>query len=184
MKSFVAYNYPSPYQNPSYNYDNGPQLTNYELNKNGLNGEEVPDLRPPFKHNPFMNLTQVDFDSPQLFDGHDDQFRPINYSSKNLNKNIKNDFESGLIMNPESVFWNRANSQRQYYSVPVATVPNAQSEFATWLYYPGNVCKNGSIYMDYGVKYTDDSLVCTGFNVAEPTNFGLDSNFSSSVNNS
>jgi len=42
--------------------------------------------------------------------------------------------------------------------------------------------KNGSIWANYGVQYTDDSLMCTGFDTAEPTNQGLlNGNFMSSV---
>jgi hypothetical protein len=57
--------------------------------------------------------------------------------------------------------------------MPVGSVPNNQPEFAQFLYGTGPVCKNGSIYQNYGLKYTDDSLVCNGYNVAEPTNKGL-----------
>ena len=38
--------------------------------------------------------------------------------------------------------WERANSQRQFYTIPNTAIPNNQKEFANWLYRsPGGNCK-------------------------------------------
>ena len=98
----------------------------------------------------------------------------------------KKHIEKGLYQNSGDLLWNRTNSQRQFYTAPVGSVPSNQPEFAQWLYGDsgGRVCKSGSIYTRRGVEYTDDSLMCNGYNTATPTNFGLlNGNLMSSVSN-
>lgn len=186
--NFMAYNMPSPYRNPSSNYGMGPQI--YNTTQEVLNAPDKnvfwkdPVLREPTKNNPFMNVMPMDYDSPSLFSDYNRYEGSSNPSSLQLGvrNEVKNNFEKGLIQNADSLLWNRLNSQRQFISQPVGSVPNNQGEFASFLYGVKNVCKHGSIYQGYGVEYTDDSLVCNGFNVAEPTNMGLlNGNFSSSV---
>jgi hypothetical protein len=182
---FASYNLPSPYKHPRQNYGLGPYKQNLgnEINS-APNGtfDKRPFLRQPTVNNPFMNVSPVDYDAPPLFSNY------VHYE-KNISKNdlavrdaVKNNFEKGLVQNADSLFWNRRNSQRQYVSQPVGSVPSDQAEFANWLYgTPGN-CKQGSVFVNYGVEYTEDSLLCNGFNVAEPTNKGLlNGNLMSSV---
>jgi hypothetical protein len=145
---------------------------------------EQPILREPTRDNPMMNVMPMDYDSPPLFADYVHYEKSTVPSQKELEvrKLVKNKFEDGLIQNADSLFWNRLNSQREFVSQPVGTVPSNQMEFAQWLYGNKNVCKQGSVFVGYGVKYTDDSLLCNGFNAAEPTNMGLlNGNLSSSV---
>lgn len=185
INTYINYNYPSPYQNPLLNYGLGPQISNL--------GEEIldtqfdtlikdPILREPTKNNPFMNVMPMDYDSPQLFTDYYHYENDNNKRSLEIRNEVKNTFEDGLIQNADSLLWNRLNSQRQFVSMPVGSVPSNQGEFANFLYGIKNNCKAGSIFQHYGVKYTDDSLLCNGYNAAEPTNFGLlNGNFMSSV---
>jgi hypothetical protein len=185
--NFNSFNLPSPYKNAEQNYGSGPFLYNLESElASAPKGtfDSRPYTRQPTSNNPFMNVMPMDYDSKQLFSDYA-RYEGFNSNSrKNLEtrKQVKNNFENNLIQNADSLFWNRLNSQRQFVSQPSGSVPSNQTEFANWLYStPGN-CKQGSVFANYGVAYTKDSLLCNGFNVAEPTNKGLlNGNLMSSV---
>jgi len=188
INNFAAYNFPSPYQNPSLNYGVGPQAANVTQEFLSTNNKNLfwqnPILREPTRDNPMMNVMPLDYDAPPMFADYNRYEKATYPSDKDLEirSQVKNDFEKGLIQNADSLLWERLNSQRQYVSMPVGSVPSSQGEFANWLYgTPGN-CKQGSVFIGYGVEYTDDSLLCNGWNVAEPTNKGLlNGNLMSSV---
>ncbi len=188
INNFSGYNFPSPYQNPSANYGIGPQAINITQevlsNQDPDSFQKSPVLREPTTDNPFMNIMPMDYDAPPLYADYNRYEKSTNPSSLELKvrNGVKNNFEKGLIQNADSLLWERLNSQRQFVSQPVGSVPNSQGEFASWLYgTPGN-CKQGSVFVGYGVEYTNDSLLCNGFNIAEPTNMGLlNGNLMSSV---
>jgi len=188
INNFSGYNLPSPYQNPSLNYGVGPQAAN--LTQEVMSSQdpssfwESPVLREPTTDNPFMNVMPMDYDAPPLFADYNHYEKSTNPSRKELmvRDGVKNNFEKGLIQNADSLLWQRLNSQRQFVSQPVGTVPNNQGEFANWLYGVPGTCKQGSVFVGYGVEYTKDSMLCNGFNQAEPTNHGLlNGNLMSSV---
>jgi hypothetical protein len=193
INNFMGYNFPSPYQNPILNYGVGPQAANVTQEVLSTQNKDLfwkdPILKEPTIDNPFMNVMPMDYDEPSLFADYV-RYEKSTYPSKKelqVRNMVKNNFEKGLIQNSDSLFWNRLNSERQFYSAPVGSVPNKQDEFGQWLYgvnaaAGGHNCKMGSIYQHYGVEYTDDSLLCTGFDVATPTNKGLlNGNLMSSV---
>lgn len=139
-------------------------------------------LRPPTLSNPMMNVPIPDYDIPQKFKGpeisNSDVVAPTPETRK-VSDEIKDKLKEGdtkdalwLFQDANGRLFERNNSQRQFYTAPVDTVPDKQSEFAQWLYGNKYVCKSGSIWDRYGVKYTDDSLMCNGFNASEPTNLG------------
>ncbi len=178
---------PSPYQYPMLNYGVGPQAAN--VTDTVLNTPEGvfmkdPVLRTPTANNPFMNVMPLDYGAPPIFDNYN-RYEKVNYptpDSQHIREEVESEFERGLYQNANGRLWDRTNSQRQFVSQPVGSVPNDQGEFANWLYgTPGN-CKHSSIWDRYGVQYTDESLLCNGFNVATPTNKGLlNENLMSSV---
>lgn len=130
-------------------------------------------IRYPTHQNPFMNIPIPDYDKPQEYNDYY-RYKDITYptpESEKVRNTIEDDFVKGLYQDPAGRLFERNNSQREYISQPVGTVPNNQTEFAQWLYGKDYVCKSGSIWDRYGVKYTPDSLVCNGFNASEPTNF-------------
>ena len=185
---FMSFNMPSPYKNPNSNYGSGPYVTNVIQEVMSAPDpsawSRLPVLREPTKDNPMMNVMPLDYDQPQVFGDYYHYEKSTYPSSKDLEIRglVKNDFEDGLIQNSDSLFWNRLNSQREWVSQPVGGVPSNQAEFANWLYGTPGDCKMGSVFVNYGVQYTDDSLLCNGFNVAEPTNKGLlNGNLMSSV---
>lgn len=185
--NYMGFNFPSPYKNPSTNYGVGPQAIN--LTQQVISNQdpsvfwEKPILREPTIDNPFMNVMPMDYDTPPLFTDYNHYESKLpNRKEMKVKEMVKNNFEKGLIQDADSLFWQRLNSQRQYVSQPVGSVPSNQNEFANWLYGNKNVCKQGSVFVGYGVEYTDDSLLCNGFNTSEPTNMGLlNGNLMSSV---
>lgn len=165
---------PNP-NSPIANIRNIPQppIQQY-LNQTQPYPRTYPNLRQPTTNNPFMNIPQTAFDTPQLFKNYD-RYESTAYptpKTEAVENKVETDFVKGMFQDPAGKLFERNNSQRQFYSVPVGSVPNDQTEFAEFLYGNEFVCKAGSTAMRYGVKYTNDSLMCNGFNTSTPTNFG------------
>lgn len=138
---------------------------------------EMSDLpyRPPRPMNPFMNVPITDYDRPQDYKNYHRYKEPEHPTphTEKIKEEVQDDFMLGLFQNPSGKLFDRTNSQREYISQPVGSVPNKQGEFANWLYGMNEgVCKSGSIYMRYGVD-VPDQLLCNGINAAEPTNNGI-----------
>ncbi len=178
-KSICDPNTPSPYIEPQYNYGYGPQI--YDImhsvddapNKGVFSKEPV--LREPTVNNPMMNVSPLDYGMKPFFSDYN-RYETGAYTDKNkleVRELVHKNFDNGLFQDADSMLWNRLNSQRQFFSAPVGSVPSDQSEFGNWLYGNKYVCKQGSVYQGYGVKYTDDSLTCNGTNASVPTNKGL-----------
>jgi hypothetical protein len=142
------------------------------MNKNN-NLDYTPINRIPTSNNPMMNVQVTDYDNPQVFQ---DYFRydvyKNNPETKVVKKLLNTTFNEKLFQDPADIFFKENNSQRQFYSMPVGNVYSDQTSFAESLYGVQNNCKNGSIFMRYNLQYTDDSLMCNGYNVSTPTNFG------------
>jgi hypothetical protein len=172
-------NLPSPYSEPAYNYNKGPTIYRNISEIYGAPDLDVfnndPVLREPSDNNPFMNVMPMDYGNVPVFDDYyryEKNLYPLREKEK-IKHEQKNNFLKNLYQDADGKLWDRLNSQRQYLPQPIGSVPNNQGEFAQWLYGSLNNCKAGSIWMRDGVKYTDDSLMCTGFDVATPTNQGF-----------
>ena len=106
----------------------------------------------PTIDNPFMNVTMKDYlnvdpNTQSIID------RPPACSTVNpdIKKKIDNYFDNNLYKDVNDVF-GKMNSQRQFYTMPSTTIPNAQNEFAKWLYLNPKTCKEDQ---DYCLKYED-----------------------------
>lgn len=133
-----------------------------------------PTLRLPTDNNPFMNVMPIDYGTqPEYADYPRYNVPDSKNSNKVIDKRIKQSFDKNLIRDADSMLWERLNSQREYISQPVGSVPNNQDEYANWLYGTNGNCKHGSIYARHSFKNTDESMLCNGFNVSAPTNMGL-----------
>ena len=62
--------------------------------------------------------------------------------NEKLQKEIALAFENNLYIDANDIF-NRNNSQRQFYTTPVTTIPNKQKELGNWLYKTPPTCKEG-----------------------------------------
>jgi hypothetical protein len=91
----------------------------------------------PTKNNPFMN---VQFGDYSAFPS-----RPpaCNISKRPIRNLASSYFDEGLYRDIGDVF-QRNTSDRQFYTMPVTTIPNNQTDFAKWLYEPSKTCKENS----------------------------------------
>jgi hypothetical protein len=91
----------------------------------------------PTRDNPFMNV--------QLTDLRDFPSRPpaCDVTRRSVQRRVQRYFDADLPRDIGDVFGREA-SDRQFYTAPVTTVPNEQTEFAEWLYRTGRTCKEGN----------------------------------------
>jgi hypothetical protein len=98
--------------------------------------------RKPTVENPFTNIVFADYlDAGNIAE-------PCNIDDKDINKTMNQLYNSNIYRNIEDVF-ERENSQRVFYTVPITTIPNKQTEFAEWLYKTGPTCKENSANCTY-----------------------------------
>jgi hypothetical protein len=137
-------------------------------------GKPSPNLRGSTYNNPFMNIPITAYDQQEIYSDYNrynSKLRPTP-ETEAVKKEVSNNFLQKLYQDPADVLFQRNNSQRQFYSVPIGGPSADTVEFAENLYGREYVCKGGSIYMNRGLDYTDDSLACTGYDVSTPTGFG------------
>jgi len=97
----------------------------------------------PSKNNPFMNISMEDYtENPnrQVITKN-----PLFYNNKNILNKINNKFNINLYKDLDDIF-DKNNSQRQFYTTPITTIPNDQGKFANWLYNKNKTCKEGNGY--------------------------------------
>ena len=93
--------------------------------------------RKPTADNPWANIVFSDYlDGGNLPE-------PCNIDQPDVKEDMNNLYNSTIYRNVSDVF-ERENSQRIFYTVPITTIPNKQTEFANWLYKSGPTCKENS----------------------------------------
>jgi len=94
----------------------------------------------PTIDNPYMNVLLTDYnDNPNR-----EALSKLNaYPNERLQKDIDDKFNYNLYRDVEDIF-DRMSSQRQFYTMPVTTIPNEQNKFANWLYKSPPTCKEGN----------------------------------------
>jgi len=131
-------------------YNNYKKLNNIESinsgnNTNGetmynitnINNSGVPGCKLPTKDNPHMNPTFEDYKSGNLM-----QACP-SYNN-NVIKDLENiNFNKDLYRDQFDIY-NKENSQRQFYTMPVNSIMNDQGAFAEWCYSRPPTCKEGN----------------------------------------
>ena len=105
----------------------------------------------PTQDNPFMNILPNEYiDNPNR-----EAISKMNCNvNPNLDKLITKEFNYNLYRDSSDIY-GRNTSQRQFYTMPVTTIPNEQGKFANWLY-KTDTCKSGD--MDECVKNVDNRL--------------------------
>lgn len=93
----------------------------------------------PTYNNPFMNVLLSDYNN-------NPNRPPACQSYSTLTHNgVADDIEEKFsynLYNDVGSLYGKNNSQRQYYTMPSTTIPNAQTEFAQWLYGDAKSCKD------------------------------------------
>ena len=93
----------------------------------------------PTKNNPFMNISLDDYEK----NPNRESIMRKNGSKKNINEQINKKFNINLYKDVSDIF-GKENSQRQFYTTPITTIPNDQTKFAKWLYNIPKTCKEGN----------------------------------------
>jgi hypothetical protein len=101
----------------------------------------------PTIDNPFMNVTMKDYLNI------DEKGRPeaCDTSDPIVKQSMDEFFNNNLFKDVNDVF-GKMNSQRQFYTMPSTTIPNAQDEFARWLYLNPKTCKEDQ---EFCLRYED-----------------------------
>lgn len=104
--------------------------------------------RKPTVDNPYANIVFSDYlDAGNVAS-------PCNVDDEELPKKSLQLYNSTIFRNVDDVF-ERENSQRLFYTLPINTIPNKQTEFARWLYDTGPRCKEDTSKCTY---YEDPSM--------------------------
>tara|TARA_B100001093_G_C26594674_1_gene913131 strand:+ start:182 stop:895 length:714 start_codon:yes stop_codon:yes gene_type:complete len=91
----------------------------------------------PTIDNPFMNVQHNDY----IKNPNREAISKLNnYNNKEINNLIDQKFNFNLYKDVSDIF-GKNNSQRQFYTMPVTTIPNKQTKFANWLYNNPENCK-------------------------------------------
>ena len=85
----------------------------------------------PTKHNPFMNLNITDYGTPKMS-------KPA-LKGKKVNKDVSTYFDR-MYKNTDDLH-EKETFLRQYYTMPVTTVPDNRIKFAKWCYRGKRKCK-------------------------------------------
>ncbi len=95
----------------------------------------------PTIDNPFMNVTMKDYlNIDEKNNKIIDRPEACDTSDPTVKQSMDEFFNNNLFKDVNDVF-GKMNSQRQFYTMPSTTIPNAQDEFARWLYLNPKTCK-------------------------------------------
>lgn len=112
----------------------------------------VPKCTPPTLDNPFMNVTMKDMlNLDAKTNSIIDRPKACDTTDPKTKQNIDTMFNHNLFKDVNDVF-GKMNSQRQFYTMPSTTIPNAQDDFAKWLYLNPKTCKEDQ---EFCLKYED-----------------------------
>ncbi|XWV25195.1 hypothetical protein QJ856_gp0577 [Tupanvirus deep ocean] len=109
----------------------------YDTNKKIKKNTEKKSCRKPTMNNPFMNITMAD-----LMD--DPERDSACIEPKDINKEMISNYNDKIFNDVNDVY-DRGHAQRQFYTMPVTTIPNDQTAFAKWLYEAPETCKENSV---------------------------------------
>lgn len=108
------------------------RTTNEEKRDKTMSADLSYKCRRPTKDNPYMNPDVTNFNTPAP--------APCNSDDEQINNEITKSFNHDLYMDVDDAF-EKMNSQRQFYTVPTASIPNNRDDFANWLYKSPATCK-------------------------------------------
>ena len=114
-------------------------IKNSSENFIGKSENSVEYVNPTFD-NPFMNIQYDDYVKNPNRESVSKKFLGDTKTTKDINSVIDDKFNYNLYKDMSDIY-DKNNSQRQFYTNPVTTIPNDQSSFANWLYNNGPTCK-------------------------------------------
>lgn len=98
----------------------------------------------PTPDNPFMNPTLTEYNT-------EDPPSACNANDDDIKTQVERNFKKNLYMDIDDLF-NIQNSQRQFYTIPVPSIPPDQGAFANWCYKTPLTCKENQ---EYCLRYED-----------------------------
>ena len=113
----------------------------------------------PSVNNPFMNITLNDYnDNPNR----EALNKANSYINTDLNDNVTKKFNYNLYRDADDIY-DRVTTQRQFYTMPITTIPNRQDSFSKWLYSTPPTCKeNGTSCIKGNYEHLKDSEIRNG----------------------
>ncbi len=118
-------------------------LENYSYLNNYKGTPKKPikrEIVKPSTDNPFMNVMPDTYKTaPNCIS----QIEDDKVSYNEVQEDIDDKFNQGLFREVSDIY-GRANSQRQFYTMPNTSIPNDQEQFAEWLYKTPPTCKEGN----------------------------------------
>lgn len=100
----------------------------------------------PTKENPFMNILIPEYvENPE-------RGKAADLNNATVKEEVEKYFNENLYRDVDDI-WDKANSQRQWYTMPATTIPNDRDAFMEWCYDTKKVCKDGDL--DVCNKYDD-----------------------------
>ena len=120
-----------------------------ENNDSNNTGDELKGCKLPTASNPFMNPTFMDYEDGDLS-------KACNSYDNSVIRNMQEEyFNNDLYKDPFDIF-NKNNSQREFYTMPVNSIINDTIKFAEWCYKSPPTCKDGN-----GIQCSSDIMSST-----------------------
>ena len=112
----------------------------HQMHNETVNAIE-PYIVKPTVDNPFMNIQLSDF-SKQGERNIEKAYDSV-FENENIKKDIENKFTKTPYLSKENIF--SEYSGRQFYTMPVSSIPSKQGQYANWLYkHKGLTCKENN----------------------------------------
>ena len=120
-----------------YNHFNLLNIESFKENEMTTSDDsEAQTCQKPTPENPFMNVMLTDYVS------NPNKNSACLHSDPQITQKVEKYFDNNLYKDVEDL-WDHRNSQRQYITTPVTTIPNDRESFMKWCWGTTNVCKEG-----------------------------------------
>lgn len=136
-----------------YYSDRSPVSEEFESNKST-------NIVKPTEDNPFMNILPEEY----ISNPNREAVSRLNCNKNpNIDELITKHFNYNLYRDSSDLY-GRNTSQRQFYTMPVTTIPNEQDKLANWLYKTPPTCKenNGIACSQNNYEHLKDSKIRNG----------------------
>jgi len=104
----------------------------------------------PTVHNPFMNIQVHEYTNPNSQRNIESPYHNVSIENESIKNKISEKFSqstdhAAFTFNTMDSLFGRNTSERQFYTMPVTTIPSPQHEYAQWLYgTKGETCKENN----------------------------------------
>tara|TARA_A100001015_G_scaffold243848_1_gene279020 strand:- start:717 stop:1379 length:663 start_codon:yes stop_codon:yes gene_type:complete len=107
------------------------------INTDSNNNSDAQGCKLPTKTNPFMNPTFSDYESGNLM-------KACNSYDNSVVRSMEEEYFNNDLYRDVSDIFNKENSQREFYTMPVNSIINDSIKFANWCYKTPPTCGEGN----------------------------------------